>query len=164
MRALLVLVLLAGSAHADDDYDPLIELRRSFENRDGYGCQDHLATLRATGVPDSTTIYLFERAGIRRGYHSLGELRRICENRLREHARDQAAALIRKAIEFPWVWAEQCIDRWPLAIAAGAQPSERVEMRVRSRRGYMNIAGTLEQLYVKHCENAYTPRRRGDSR
>ena len=60
MKALAVLVLLATAAHADDevadDYDPLLALRRSFTERDGSGCLDHLGVLRARGVPDTTMI------------------------------------------------------------------------------------------------------------
>lgn len=162
MRALVIVALLASSVHADD-YDPLVELRRSFEERDGGGCQDHLASLQARGVPDSTEIYLLRRSDeLRRGFHSLARLRVVCASRMAAHARDEAEQLIRQAIRFPWTWAEQCVQRWPLAIAAGAKPTDRIETRVGSRRGMVKIAGTLEQLYVKHCENAYTPRRRGE--
>ena len=47
-------------------------------------------------------------------------------------------------------------------IASGVVPTERVTIAVWRRGRWVNLAGTLEQLYVKHCENAYTPRRRGE--
>ena len=45
-------------------------------------------------------------------------------------------------------------------IASGAVPTDRVAMTVGRAHDSVRVVGTLEQLYVKHCENAYTPRRR----
>ena len=166
MKALAVLVLLATAAHADDevadDYDPLLALRRSFTERDGSGCLDHLGVLRARGVPDTTTIRFYKRRGLPNGLVPLSTIRVVCEDRMREHATREAEDLVMQAIRFPWSWAERCVDRWPLALAAGASPKHRVSRRVRSRRGWVVVKGTLAELYERHCENAYTPRRRNE--
>jgi hypothetical protein len=159
IKVLVLVALLVTPAQADDD-GPLVLLRRSFSERSGRGCIDLLATLRITGVPDSTTIDLPARRGLAAGRHTLAALRILCATRTREHLRDDMRGTIARAIEFPWVWAEACLTRWQHALASGVDPTARVEIGTRSRRGFVRVSGTLEELYEQHCENAYTPRRR----
>ena len=87
MRALLIVALLARVAVAEDepvdDYDSLIYLRRSFEERGGRGCYDHLAVLRQRGVPETTTIYFVGWSeNLPRGRHSLAHLNVVCARRM----------------------------------------------------------------------------------
>ena len=163
MKALVLLALFATTAVADDEpYDPLYELGRTFRESGGAGCLDHLGVLRARGVPDSTTIRFFRARGLPNGEVPLSTIRVVCEERMREYATREAEYLVTQAMKFPWSWAERCIDRWPLSLAAGAWTTHRVHWRVGTRRGWVVVKGTLAELYVKHCENAYTPRRRNE--
>ena len=164
MRALVVIALLAGTAHAEgEDRDSLLDDLKRSVRYPGKTCRTHLDKLRSLGVPESTTIEFFlDGHFVRRGTYSLAELRPVCEAVM--HASDVAdiKEAIVKATKFPWVWAEECLKRWPKALAAGVKPTERIDVQTGSRRGRITISGTLEQAYTKYCENAYTPRRRGE--
>lgn len=168
MRALVLLAVLAGSARADDEiddsYDPISELRAAFRYRDGRGCYDHLAVLRLRNVPDTTKIAIKGPSNdLPAGMHSIGHIRGVCERQMRANARFDAEVLIFYAVGSPRTGADECVERWPLMIAAGVEPTERAVISVPRRGGgWVKIAGTLQQLYVKYCENAYTPRRRGE--
>ena len=161
MRALLVIALSATTASADVE-GTLVELRRSLDGGKP-DCATHLAALHSLGAPRTTTIVISrETRFLRRGPHSLFALRVACERIQYAHEVARIETVILKAVEFPWVWAGECLKRWPEALAAGVKPKEPIEARVRSRRGMVTVTGTLEGAYRKFCDNAYTPRRRNE--
>ena len=171
MKAMVVLAMLAGTAHADDER----ERREQLEKLEELGllaqslgfhsgleppyCRGHLANLAALHVPESTTVHVRQ---LGRKSITLVEARRRCEQLARRGRVEYMADVIAKAFESPSVWAEKCVAEWPRVIAKGVLGSEWVEHSVRTSRGWTTMTGTLKDLRVKWCDNAFTPRRRGE--
>jgi hypothetical protein len=160
VRALLVIALLASAAHADGREETLRELARSLEHRrtDVAPCKVLLARLDAMHVLDDALIFVRGRRDVR----TVGDARVECVAQERAAKVDAMVYLIEQAVRFPGAWAGQCMDAWPDAIANGLPPTERIDRIVSGRRGRVVLDGTLEQLRVKWCDNAYTPRRPGE--
>jgi hypothetical protein len=160
VKSLLVLAVLASAAHADALDPTLLELGRSLGHHgsDVAPCKVLLARLDAMHMSDDARIFVRGRHDIR----TVGDARVECVAQERAAKVGAMAHLIEQAVRFPWAWAGKCMDAWPDAIANGLPPTERIDRVVSGRRGRVVLDGTLEQLRVKWCDNAYTPRRRGE--
>lgn len=164
LAALALLVLLASTAHAEADPDELmVDLSRALERWSSAApCLELVARLERLGVPARREVYV--PYGYHRGYQTFAALRDACRELERAVRRGPLEHAIAMAGQFPWAWAEECLRRWDAAIANGVDPNEYVEMfvKVRRLRRSVRAKGTLEQLRITYCDDAYRPRRRGE--
>lgn len=132
MRALLVLVLLASAARADD------ELAAKLENSIRFGrteCLELFDRLRERGDAATTRIpvvdyhwVILPGRQVRRSHVRMlagGELYAACAARARNAAVYSIRIIVAYAAAYPEVWREACNERWPRALAKGVRLSDR---------------------------------------
>ena len=113
MRALLVVALLAGAAHADSPDMLLRALEREMDRQDA-ACTSHLAELQRRGVPMTRTIRTkYGSRYLRAGVHALATVRGACDA--------MQVATIERAIREARDPAKRaaCMRAWTEAKAAG---------------------------------------------
>lgn len=175
MKALVVVALLASTAHADQAQDLGVlgdQIQQAwYQDRDtkawlladGAGdgvapapCSKTVAKLRDAGAPASALIDIHEDSrDLIRGRQSLRSVARACESIERQAKIKRFERTLQLAVDGIGGIStyEQCIALYDGLIAAGIQATEQVpHTKLSTRTGMIPWRGTIEALRTTHCD------------
>lgn len=156
MKALVLVAVLAATAHADRRAIPMLEdLTGAMQYEVTYGfeparCVGLLARLRELKVPRSTTIKLARPTRfLANGRHTLDAVERACHALQYEARVERVRVQIRDTVANGGPGA--CAWVWPIARRAGVKASEPFDEEIVVRGKPVRVAGSLAQIVHKYC-------------